>query len=100
MFRFPCCGKAYPCDDCHNDVEKEHDMELAKHMICGFCAQEQAIFDNCCRCGKTLTKTTSSKSHWEGGNGCRNKTTMSKKENKKFSGLSKTLSNRAQRKKH
>jgi CHY zinc finger. len=27
FFRFPCCGKAYPCDDCHNKVEK-HDMEV------------------------------------------------------------------------
>ena len=27
-FRFPCCGKAYPCDNCHNDEEREHDMEV------------------------------------------------------------------------
>jgi hypothetical protein len=26
-FRFPCCGKAYPCDDCHSKVEK-HEMQV------------------------------------------------------------------------
>ncbi len=26
-FRFQCCGKAYPCDECHNRVEK-HEMEV------------------------------------------------------------------------
>lgn len=24
-FRFPCCGKAYPCDGCH-DAEEKHEM--------------------------------------------------------------------------
>ena len=27
-FRFPCCGKGYPCDECHNDNEREHDMQV------------------------------------------------------------------------
>ena len=26
-FRFPCCGKAYPYDDCHSKVEK-HEMQV------------------------------------------------------------------------
>ncbi len=26
-FRFPCCGKAFPCDDCHDATEK-HEMEV------------------------------------------------------------------------
>jgi len=30
-FRFPCCGKAYPCDDCHNRVEK-HEMEEVEKL--------------------------------------------------------------------
>ena len=38
--RFPCCGKCYPCDHCHEENE-EHEMELANRMICGFCAKEQ-----------------------------------------------------------
>ena len=27
-FRFPCCGKAYACDDCHGKVEK-HEMQVS-----------------------------------------------------------------------
>ncbi|KAM9376581.1 uncharacterized protein KZ484_009134 isoform 2-T2 [Pholidichthys leucotaenia] len=38
--RFPCCGRAYPCDVCH-DENQDHIMELATRMICGFCAKEQ-----------------------------------------------------------
>ena len=38
--RFPCCGRAYPCDVCHNDVET-HECEFANRMICGFCSKEQ-----------------------------------------------------------
>ena len=38
--RFPCCGKAYPCDVCH-DTSEDHPMERAKRMLCGYCAIEQ-----------------------------------------------------------
>lgn len=38
--RFPCCGRAYPCDVCH-DEDQDHLMELASRMICGHCAKEQ-----------------------------------------------------------
>uniref|UniRef100_A0A3Q2XWI8 Si:dkey-24l11.2 n=1 Tax=Hippocampus comes TaxID=109280 RepID=A0A3Q2XWI8_HIPCM len=38
--RFPCCGRAYPCDVCH-DEDQDHPMELANRMICGYCAKEQ-----------------------------------------------------------
>lgn len=38
--RFPCCGRAYACDVCH-DEDQDHPMELATRMICGFCAKEQ-----------------------------------------------------------
>lgn len=38
--RFPCCGRAYPCDVCH-DEDQDHPMELATRMICGYCAKEQ-----------------------------------------------------------
>ena len=41
--RFPCCGKAYPCDICHDDAEKDHEMKYANRMICGFCAREQVL---------------------------------------------------------
>lgn len=38
--RFPCCGRSYPCDVCH-DEDQDHPMELATRMICGYCAKEQ-----------------------------------------------------------
>ncbi|KAL4227663.1 hypothetical protein ACF0H5_013099 [Mactra antiquata] len=38
--RFPCCGKTYPCDICHDDKE-DHEMKFANRMICGFCCKEQ-----------------------------------------------------------
>lgn len=33
-FRFPCCGKAYACDDCHNKIEK-HEMENVINIFYG-----------------------------------------------------------------
>jgi len=30
-FRFTCCGKAYPCDECHDRVEK-HEMEVFSYV--------------------------------------------------------------------
>ena len=44
IHRFPCCGKAYPCDVCH-DSKKDHPMERANRMICGYCSQEQVRRD-------------------------------------------------------
>ncbi|CAL1528789.1 unnamed protein product, partial [Lymnaea stagnalis] len=41
--RFPCCGKAYSCDVCH-DKKEDHEMILATRMICGHCCKEQVIF--------------------------------------------------------
>lgn len=43
FFRFPCCGRTYPCDVCH-DENQDHPMELATRMICGFCAKEQVDY--------------------------------------------------------
>ena len=40
IYRFPCCGKAYPCDVCH-DQSEDHCMERANRMICGYCSKEQ-----------------------------------------------------------
>ena len=39
--RFPCCGKTYPCDECHDESEPDHEMKYAIRMICGFCCKEQ-----------------------------------------------------------
>ena len=40
IYRFPCCGKVYPCDVCH-DTAEDHPMEIANRMICGYCSREQ-----------------------------------------------------------
>ncbi|CAH1797260.1 unnamed protein product [Owenia fusiformis] len=97
--RFPCCGKCYPCDVCHDAQEGDHDMKLANRMICGFCAHEQpyAAEKPCTLCGKSMTNRSTA--FWEGGKGCRDKIKMSKDENRKFAGANKTVSKKAQAKK-
>lgn len=42
--RFPCCGKLYPCDKCHDEKETDHEMEMANRMVCGYCSKEQVIY--------------------------------------------------------
>lgn len=79
-FRFVCCGKLYPCDLCHDDVE-DHGCEMAKKMVCGLCKVEQTV-SNQCKCGMDVKR--GGKQFWEGGKGTRNKVTMSKKDNKKY----------------
>ncbi|XP_067829368.1 uncharacterized protein si:dkey-24l11.2 isoform X2 [Heptranchias perlo] len=95
--RFPCCGKAYPCDMCHND-DQDHVMELANRMICGYCAKEQPYTNGkpCIACGAMMTKGSHS-SHWEGGQGCRSRVQMSHKDKQKYSNSAKTVSRRSQR---
>ncbi|CAH8830176.1 unnamed protein product [Trichobilharzia szidati] len=91
--RFPCCGRLEPCDVCHdNSAVDGHEMELATRMICGFCSKEQrfSAVKPCIRCGKTLSGSRSS--HWEGGKGCRNRVTMSRKDSKKYSQVDKVPS--------
>ncbi|XP_045156477.2 uncharacterized protein LOC123522982 [Mercenaria mercenaria] len=92
--RFPCCGKTYPCDICHDDKE-DHEMKFANRMICGFCCKEQpfAAERPCTSCSSALTKVRSS--HWEGGRGCRDKIAMSRSDERKYANMNKTLSNKA-----
>ena len=58
-------------------------------MVCGFCAQEQGLADVCGLCHKQLVKGTEKTGHWEGGYGCRDQTNLSRKDNKKYTGLTK-----------
>lgn len=95
--RFPCCGKAYPCDKCHDEQEGgSHEMKFATRMICGHCCKEQpfATEKPCIGCASFMTKKPTA--HWEGGRGCRDRIRMSRDDNKKFSGASKTISRKAQ----
>lgn len=83
-FRFPCCGKVYPCDLCHSEIETEHEMKLANRMVCGFCGKEQP-FQNakpCINCNSNMTRVKSS--HWEGGKGCRDQRIMSRNDDRKY----------------
>uniref|UniRef100_S4RC82 Nucleoporin NUP42 n=1 Tax=Petromyzon marinus TaxID=7757 RepID=S4RC82_PETMA len=93
--RFPCCGRAYPCDLCHNE-DQTHQMEFATRMICGFCAHEQPYTNNrpCSACASALTKNSKSH-HWEGGQGCRNKVNMSRKDKQKYASTNKTISRKS-----
>ncbi|KAJ3058580.1 hypothetical protein HDU98_005341, partial [Podochytrium sp. JEL0797] len=35
-FRFPCCGRAFSCDLCHEESKSDgHEMQWANRMICG-----------------------------------------------------------------
>ncbi|XP_019751096.1 uncharacterized protein LOC109531293 isoform X2 [Hippocampus comes] len=97
--RFPCCGRAYPCDVCH-DEDQDHPMELANRMICGYCAKEQPYSNGkpCVSCGNMMTRGAHT-SHWEGGLGCRSKIKMSRNDRQKYANTNKTISKKAIEKK-
>nr|XP_057930762.1 uncharacterized protein si:dkey-24l11.2 [Doryrhamphus excisus] len=97
--RFPCCGRAYPCDVCH-DEDQDHPMELATRMICGYCAKEQPYSNGkpCISCGSMMTRGANT-SHWEGGLGCRNKVKMCRNDRQKYANSNKTVSKKASEKK-
>jgi len=94
--RFPCCGKAFPCDECHDSVE-DHECDWASRMICGFCSREQPFSNSkACACGNSLNAKKTS--HWEGGKGCRDPTKMSRSDNKKNKLQSRLLRQRVAKK--
>ncbi|KAJ1961819.1 hypothetical protein IWQ62_003737 [Dispira parvispora] len=96
-FRFPCCGKVYPCGDCHDEKE-DHINEMAKRIICGFCSREQPFRSQaveCAHCGAKYVKHLEGRAFWEGGQGVRDKSKMSRKDTKKYQGMSKSLSKKA-----
>ena len=88
-FRFPCCGKAYPCDKCHEEGEKKKCPldARANREICGYCANEQPIsgakMSKCRRCDKIISGAPKTR-HWEGGKGCRDTSKMSRKDRAKY----------------
>uniref|UniRef100_A0A0N5AG60 C3H1-type domain-containing protein n=1 Tax=Syphacia muris TaxID=451379 RepID=A0A0N5AG60_9BILA len=83
-FRFPCCGKLYPCDQCHDQAEPDHEMKFANRIVCGYCSKEQPFLSNkpCAFCKNSVVNTKSS--FWEGGKGCRNKVTMNRNDKRKY----------------
>ncbi|KAI0483893.1 hypothetical protein F4859DRAFT_474468 [Xylaria cf. heliscus] len=82
-FRFSCCGKVHPCDQCHDENE-DHPEEWANRMICGWCSREQNYaVEACAFCGRSVIGKKG-KGFWEGGKGTRDRTRMSRKDKRKF----------------
>uniref|UniRef100_A0A914UZC8 Nucleoporin NUP42 n=1 Tax=Plectus sambesii TaxID=2011161 RepID=A0A914UZC8_9BILA len=95
-FRFPCCGKVYPCDLCHEENET-HEMKFANRIVCGFCSKEQPYQTSkvCSSCKGSVVKAKTV--HWEGGKGCRDSVKMAKGDDRKYSNSRlKTVSRRKQ----
>jgi len=91
--RFPCCGRAFPCDKCH-DEQSDHLYEWGNRMLCGYCSFEQLeAKDRCANCGRGVTRPRTA--FWEGGEGCRNRTLMSRSDHHKYTGLGKSVSSKA-----
>jgi uncharacterized CHY-type Zn-finger protein len=96
-FRFSCCNKLYPCDNCH-DGHEDHHVEFAKKHVCGLCSREQNIVSGKpCICGHEFEKAPQKQAFWEGGKGVRNKSAMSRKDPHKHKGLGKTTSKKQDR---
>lgn len=87
-YRFTCCGRAFPCPQCH--IESNCPAAAlgahAARMICGKCSMEQSYSPSrpCEKCNFAMIAKGSS--HWDDGAGTRNLTTMSTKDAKKFKG--------------
>merc|ERR1719226_254984 len=87
-YRFACCGRAFPCPECH--VESGCPAAAlgahASRMICGKCSMEQSYSPGraCEKCGFAMQARGSA--HWDDGSGTRNLAVMSAKDAKKFKG--------------
>jgi len=96
-YRFACCGRAFPCPQCH--VESGCPAAAlgahATRMICGKCSMEQSYSPArpCEKCGFAMQAKFSSS--WEGGAGTRNLVAMSAKDAKKFKGGAKQANSKA-----
>lgn len=99
--RFPCCGRRFPCDLCHEQHTDGHEMKWAKSMACGFCSLEQRVDSKCTGCGKKLATSASNPNgrrtrFWEGGEGQRDKTRLSRRDVHKYrNSKAKTVSKKA-----
>ncbi|TDH64810.1 uncharacterized protein CCR75_006635 [Bremia lactucae] len=70
-FRFQCCGKALPCDVCHDssDCLEANLGKFASRMICGLCSKEQSSSIKMCSCGNDVSSKKNTSRFWEGGIG-------------------------------
>ncbi|GAB4820690.1 hypothetical protein N2152v2_007736 [Parachlorella kessleri] len=101
--RFPCCGRRFPCDLCHEEGTDGHDMRWATRMVCGYCSTEQPLGERCKHCDKRLASTAAAPAgrnsrFWEGGAGCRDPRRMNRNDPRKHRGSkAKTQSRKAMR---
>lgn len=85
-FRFSCCSKVHPCDQCHDGAE-DHINEWANRMICGWCSREQNYaVEACVFCGRSVIGRKGT-GFWEGGRGTRDQKLMSRKDPRKHKRL-------------
>eukprot|EP00644_Phytophthora_capsici_P019003 jgi/Phyca11/577876/estExt2_Genewise1.C_PHYCAscaffold_7940001 len=98
-FRFQCCGKAFPCDVCHDssDCPEANLGKFASRMICGLCSKEQSSSVKVCSCGNDVAAKRTTSRHWEGGSGCRDSLQMSRWDKQKYRGQNKTESKKFKR---
>eukprot|EP00927_Polykrikos_kofoidii_P018486 TRINITY_DN18575_c1_g1_i2.p1 TRINITY_DN18575_c1_g1~~TRINITY_DN18575_c1_g1_i2.p1 ORF type:complete len:709 (-),score=163.15 TRINITY_DN18575_c1_g1_i2:256-2382(-) len=96
-YRFACCGRAFPCPQCHmeSNCPAAGLGAHANRMICGKCSMEQRYdpASLCEKCGFTMGAISSS--HWQDGCGTRNIAIMSTKDAKKFKGGNKQANSKA-----
>lgn len=97
--RFPCCGRRFPCDLCHEEQTDGHELQWAKRMVCGFCSVEQSVENRCTSCGKRVTTTASrpegkNTRYWEGGTGQRDRKKLSRKDPHKYKNSNKKTQSR------
>ncbi|CRG99516.1 conserved Plasmodium protein, unknown function [Plasmodium relictum] len=95
LFKFPCCNKVFPCPTCH-DLNSNHECDIARRIICGFCYREFSD-DEVCICQKEK-KVKKSGKFWEGGKGCRNAITLSKNDSKKYKLLNRQTAQKKKKK--
>ena len=82
-FRFSCCSKVHPCDQCH-DAAEDHPHEWAERMVCGWCSREQRYApESCAFCGRNVVGKRGT-GFWEGGRGTRDKVLMRRGDKRKY----------------
>lgn len=75
-------------------------MKLATRMICGHCSREQRLVGSttaCVHCGAEVVRSSGASGYWEGGEGTRDQSRMSRNDPRKFRGLHKTSSKKSER---
>ena len=68
--RFPCCGRRFACDLCHEEQTDGHEMKWAQRMVCGYCSTEQPLGEQCKHCGKRIARSArgaigAATTHWQ-----------------------------------